>query len=163
VRQASDQPPGPFGGIAHALPGRIEAEHYDAGGQDIGYHDSTAGNEQGLDIYRNDDVDIKVSDAGGHAVGWMPAGEWLAYTVGADSARQFTIRARVGSALPDRTFHIEIDGEDVSGPVSVPRLADWDRYNTVVVPGVSLTPGEHSLRFVVGPLDWIDFQWLSID
>jgi hypothetical protein len=163
VRQTSNDGPGRFGGAAHVLPARIEAEDYDTGGQDVGYHDSTPGSEAGFAVYRNDDVDIKVSSAGGHAVGWIRAGEWLDYTVSANTLREFAIKVRLGSALPNRSFHIEVDGQDVSGPMAVPTVVDWDRYKTVAVPGVWFVPGEHIVRLVMGSEDWMDFQWLSIE
>ena len=45
-----------FGGAPWMVPGRIEAEDYDTGGQGIAYNDTTAGNSGGQ--YRTDDVDI---------------------------------------------------------------------------------------------------------
>ena len=41
----------------HPVPGRIEAEDYDLGGEGVAYHDTTAGNTGGA--YRDDDVDIE--------------------------------------------------------------------------------------------------------
>jgi YVTN family beta-propeller protein len=168
VRQMSADPAGAFAGVRPELliAARIEAEDFDAGGQGVGYSDSTPGNEQGFDVYRTDDVDIKPSgDDGGHAVGWMTAGEWLQYTTtcifGRNNGR---ISARVGSALPGRTFHVEIDGVDVTGPIAVPQMADWDQYQTVVaVSRVTIPSGVHVYRVVMGPEDWMDFQWLLIE
>ena len=86
-------------------PIRIEAEAYNTGGQNVGYWDSTAGNAGGA--LRGDDVDIKVSREGGYAVGWMTAGEWLAYTVTVPvvdrgpyiAGREFDLSPRVKAAL----------------------------------------------------------------
>ncbi len=59
-----------------ALPGRIEAEDYDAGGEGVAYHDTTPGNEGG--VYRLDDVDIEpLTGSKGYNVGWIRPGEWL--------------------------------------------------------------------------------------
>jgi uncharacterized repeat protein (TIGR03803 family) len=112
-----------------AVPGRIEAEDYDLGGPGIAYVDHSPGNEGGA--YRSDDVDIKASRAGGFAVGWFAAGEWLAYTVDVKIDGIYTIAARVGSLFTGRTFHIAIDGQDVTGPLVVPAVSDWDEYQTV--------------------------------
>jgi uncharacterized repeat protein (TIGR03803 family) len=145
---------------ATPIPGTIEAEDYDGGGQGVGYADTTPGNEGGG--YRHDDVDIKPSVEGGYAIGWFAAGEWLAYTVNVERDGVYVISARVGSALPDRTFRIEADGQDVTGPIAVPQVADWDRFETVRVPGVRLHAGIQRLRVVMGPLDFMDFQRLTI-
>ena len=67
-----------------ALPGVVEAENFDIGGQGVAYNDANAGNAVGE--YRPDeDVDIGGStDAGfGFAVGWTEAGEWLEFAVDA--------------------------------------------------------------------------------
>jgi uncharacterized delta-60 repeat protein len=160
IRIRSGLHPGPFGGTPQPIPGRLEAENYDIGGQGIGYLDTTPGNTGGG--YRSDDVDIKPSREDGYAVGWFAAGEWLAYTVNVEAAGDYDVTARVGSALPDRTFHIEVDGADVTGPVAVPQTADWDEYATVRAGSLSLTAGTHVLRVVVGPDDFMDLQWVDI-
>lgn len=153
---------GSHGIIPHTIPGRIEAEDYDAGGQGIGYYDTTPGNEQGFSVYRNDDVDIKTSQEGGYSIGWMAAGEWLDYTVNAPSDGLHAINVRVGSAEAGRTFHIEIDGHDATGPVAVPQKPDWDIYDTITIASVPLHAGNQTLRFVVGPDDWVEFQWFEV-
>jgi uncharacterized repeat protein (TIGR03803 family) len=154
-------PTGPFGGAAHAAPGRIEAEDYDLGGQGVGYFDTTPGNEQGDSFYRADDVDIKTSSEGGYAVGWLAAGEWLAYTVNVTRDGAYTIQAHVGTTLPGRTFHVEVDGLDVTGPMAAPQVAEWDHYETVGVPNVRLRSGVHVIRVVMGPEDFMDLEWIA--
>lgn len=41
-------PTGPFGGSSAVVPGLIEAEGYDFGGQGVGYFDTDAGNNGGV-------------------------------------------------------------------------------------------------------------------
>ena len=50
--------PLPFGGTPTMVPGLVEAENFDDGGNGVGYHDTTAGNAGGQ--YRAGDVDIEV-------------------------------------------------------------------------------------------------------
>ena len=64
-----------FSGSPWTLPGGIQAEDFDHGGQGVGYYDHSWGNEGGQ--YRWEDVDIDRTTAGGYAVGWIFAGEWL--------------------------------------------------------------------------------------
>lgn len=151
---------GPFDGAPREIPGRIEGEDYDLGGNAVGYFDATPGHED-VFAYRTDDVDIKASSEGGFTIGWFAAGEWLNYTAEVLESGDYSIRARVGSALPNRTFHIEIDGRDVTGPIPVPLVRDWDRYRTVRVPHVHLDAGQRSVRVVMGPEDFMDLQWLE--
>ena len=65
----------PFSGVALAIPGWVQAEDFDNGGQGVGYSDGTSGNSGG--VYRATDVDIGTTSSGGYAVGWTVAGEWL--------------------------------------------------------------------------------------
>ena len=151
---------GPFDGVPSVLPGRLEAEDYDLGGNGQGYFDTTAGAEGGF-VYRTDDVDLKVSSEGGHAIGWLAAGEWVSYTVDAKTTGNYVLRVHVGSAFAGRTFYVEVDGRDVTGPLVVPQLKEWDQYRTVKVPGVRIDAGERVIRVVMGPEDFMDLQWLD--
>ena len=62
----------PFGGTPVALPGTIQAENFDDGGEGVAYHDTTAGNTGGQ--FRNTDVDIEAEPEGGYDVGWVGGG-----------------------------------------------------------------------------------------
>ena len=55
-----------------AIPGTIQAEDYNLGGEGVAFHDTTAGNDGG--VYRNDGVDIE-SGNGITDVGWIRNGE----------------------------------------------------------------------------------------
>ncbi len=53
-------PQSPFNSTAHHIPGRIEAEEYDLGGEGIAYHEANSNGNQGGGTLRNDEVDIEV-------------------------------------------------------------------------------------------------------
>src|SRR6202040_61058 len=55
----------PFTGTPSAVPGTIQAEDFDNGGEGLAYHDTTAGNAGRA--YRTTDVDIGTIAAGGAA------------------------------------------------------------------------------------------------
>jgi hypothetical protein len=59
---------GAFGGSASAIPGTIQAEDFDNGGNGVGYYDHTAGNSGGS--YRPTDVEVQATPNGGYAEGW---------------------------------------------------------------------------------------------
>jgi hypothetical protein len=88
----------PFGGTPAAIPGIVEAENFNDGGEGISYHDSTAGNTGGA--YRQTDVDIvgAMDTGGGYLLGFVSGGEWLAYRVVASATATYTLDARVASA-----------------------------------------------------------------
>jgi len=112
----------PYSGTPVALPKAFEAVNFDNGGQGVAYNDLTAGNSGGQ--YRTaEDVDITTSadaQGGGYTVTNFQTGEWLAYTVNVPSAGSYdlAIRAANGQSAA-ASFHIEIDGASVTGPVPV--------------------------------------------
>ncbi|MHC4504471.1 MAG: InlB B-repeat-containing protein, partial [Planctomycetota bacterium] len=141
---------GPYGGTPGAIPGRIEAEDYDVGGEGVAYHDTTAGNTGG--DYRTDDVDVETTgDAGGgHNVGWTVGGEWLEYTVEVAASGNYSIEVRVACSGTGGAFHIAFDGVDLTGPISIPATGGWQTYQTVTAPDVSLAAGTHVMRLEMG-------------
>jgi probable HAF family extracellular repeat protein len=140
-------PPTPWGGTARSVPGQIEAEDYDVGGEGIAYHDTTPGNQGGA--YRTDNVDLAVTtDAGGgYNLGYVVAGEWLTYTVEVGSGGDYEVRARVASRGAGGTFHVEAKNGNVSGPIAVPDTGGWQSWRTVTVP-LRLASGTQALRVV---------------
>lgn len=160
----------PYGGTPAPLPGTVEAENFDDGGQNVAYFDGTAGNRGGA--YRNTDVDIgPASDSGGgHYVGWTRAGEWLKYTVDVASSGTYTFEARVANMGTGSVFQVEVDGVDVTGPIAVPDTGGWQTWQTIARSGVSLSAGQRVVRIVlrtdgtgggVGNYNWFRFSQSS--
>lgn len=137
----------PFGGSAWAVPGTIEAENFDDGGEGVAYHDTSAGNNGGA--YRPTDVDIEATTdtGGGYDVGWMTAGEWLQYTVNVTQSATYRLTARVAASGAGGTFHIEFGGVDKTGPLTIPNTGGWQAW-TDVTATVSLAAGTQTMRIV---------------
>ncbi len=135
----------------HPIPGRIEAEDYREGKEGEAYHDTTRGNTGGA--YRSDDVDIqKTGDTDGdYNVGWIAAGEWLSYDVQVMNSGSYTIIFRVASAQKGtKRLHLELNGEDITGPVSFSTGGrGWQRYQDVEISGVQLESGRYRLKLVM--------------
>ena len=60
----------------------------------------------------------------------------------------YTVTATVASIYTGKTFHLECDGKNVTGSMTVPNTGGWDRWGTVSVTGVNLTAALHTLKFV---------------
>lgn len=129
------------------LPGRLQAENYDPGGEGVGYHDTTKGNQGGK--YRKDDVDIQAkADGDGHNVGWIEAGEWLAYKVTAQKSGTYAFKARVASGVTGaKKLRLEVDGKS-AGTVSFTSSGGWQAWEDVALGEVALKAGTHKLRLV---------------
>lgn len=138
----------PFGGSAANIPGKIEAENYDNGGQGVAYNDADAVNNGGQ--YRpTEGVDIEVCGEGGYDVGWTAAGEWMNYTVNVNTAGVYTLQARVSSPNNGSHFHVELDGVNISGTINVPNTGSWQTYQTVSVTTPGLAAGMKVMRIVI--------------
>ena len=156
----------PYGGTPAALPGIVQFENYDAGGEGVAYHDTTAGNAGSA--YRTNSVDIKAStDAGGgYLVGWTTAGEWLNYTVNVMKAGTYAIDVRVASSGAGGTFHIEVNGVNKTGTLTVPNTGGWQTWQTITKTGVALASGTQVIRVVmesIGPTGSVaNFNWFAV-
>jgi N-acetylneuraminic acid mutarotase len=146
----------PFLGSPVALPGTILVDNFDNGGEGVAYHDTTAGNQGGS--YRlSDSVDIEsstditppgetASSKGvGYNVGHIAAGEWLQYTVSVASAGSYDFSVRVASEAGG-TFHIAVDGVNVTGSMTLPNTGGWQTWQNVTKTGISLSAGTHIIR-----------------
>lgn len=137
------------------VPGRVEAENYKSGGEGVAYHDTSVGNYGGA--YRTDDVDLQpTSDTGGgHNVGWMVQGEWLSYFIHAAEPTTLDVTARVSSAISGtKSFHLEIDGVNVSGTLSFAPTGGWQTFVNVTKTGVPIAAGFHTLKVVAESSHW---------
>ena len=143
----------------HNLPGTLQAEDYDLGGEGVAYYDTSRGNIGG--VYRQDDVDIEVLDIDRSPnVGWIRAGEWLAYTVNISTAGTYDAGFRVASSHTGSSVQVYVDnGTTPVATVNVPNTGDWPIFRTVSMP-VTLPAGQHRLllRF---PTDFVNINWIS--
>lgn len=138
------------------LPGTVEAEDFDMGGEGLSFHDSDS-NDQGDANYRTDNegVDI-VKGNGGNALGYTAANEWTEYTVNVTEAGKYAYEATVSSGTTGSGFTIGLVGTTGSvtslAKVNVPQTASnsWGTY-TVVRGNIStaLTEGQKILRFTI--------------
>jgi hypothetical protein len=132
-------------GLAAAVPGTLQAEAYNAGGEGVGYHDTTSTNIGGA--LRVDGVDIEAY-GGGYHVGWTEVGEWLAYNVSVANAGKYTFTVRLASAYSDaRSIQLEIDNVPV-GKVTLTGGTGYYAWKDVSVSGVALAAGTRALKLV---------------
>ncbi len=155
---ASTTASGPYTGTPVNIPGRIQAENFDNGGDGTAYHDNTAGNTGGA--YRQTDMDIQGCSAGGFNLGWIEAGEWANYAVNVQSAGSHTVQLRVASLSGGGSLHIGFNGpSSVWQSVSIPATGGWQTWTTVNVP-VTLGAGRQLITVAIDRagfnLDYID-------
>jgi uncharacterized delta-60 repeat protein len=117
----------PVLGTPWPIPGTIRAEDYDNGGPGIAYSDTTVNVNEAGGVYQSlyrpgSGVDLETDGtANGPAhVAYIRAGEWLQYTVNAQVPGLYRVYANVASSGSGGTFHIELDGVNVTGTMVVP-------------------------------------------
>ena len=144
-------PPGakPFGGRAWSIPGVIEAECFNEGKDGEAFHDLDPENQGAPYRVTTVDVEERKDASGGYGVGWTRAGEWLTYTVNVKQPGEYRVEVPAASAGIGGVFHIEMDGKDVTGPITVPDTGSWQTLQLVVVKRVKLTRGVQTMKVVM--------------
>jgi len=136
----------PFLGVPGSIPGIIEAENFDAGGEGLTYHDMDAANVPG--IYRPDDgVDIYDRNGTGYHIGNTLPGEWCEYTVSVESEGAYNADFMIASLLGGGKFKVKI-GEVESDTLTA--LNTNSALNTKAVSArMNLAAGIQIMRFTV--------------
>jgi chitodextrinase len=136
----------PYPGTPFAVPGTIQAEDFDLGGEGVAYHDAVVGNAGGL--YRSsEDVDIISYPGVGHVVNNIQTGEWLEYTIQVGQTGSYRLEAAISTEFTTSRWHLEVDGVNVTGSILTPNTGSWSTFQWVGVGGIQLTAGQHVLRF----------------
>ncbi|HVR84564.1 MAG TPA: cellulase family glycosylhydrolase, partial [Planctomycetota bacterium] len=141
-------PGSPYGGIPASIPGTVQAENYDLGGQGVGYSNTDTVNHFGQ--YRTDGVSIEVTSdtGGGYDVGWISPGEWLDFTVTVAASGSYDVSFRVASATTGGTLHLETGGTNLTGTVTVPGTGGWQTWQSLPAVPLTLSAGTQTLRLV---------------
>ena len=149
----------PYGSTPWPVPGLVETENYDEGGEGVAYHDKKAGNTGA--VYRTDDVDIWPSNDTGDAGYYVAVAttEWLEFTVDVATAGQYTLYLRATTPFDGRRLHVEVDGNNVTGTINVPNTGSWQSWQTLSVPG-TLAAGQHVMR-LVGDEGQVNVNWMD--
>lgn len=159
----------PYLGKHRVIPGTIELEDFDEGGEGAAYHDFEPGNlETKQPPYRTTGVDLEWREAasGKFNLGWTRPGEWLIYTVDVKETGVYRIDMHVACKGPGGTFHIEFNGVDRTGPITVPDTGGWEHLKPFSHPNVKLAAGRQVMKVVmatggvsgsIGDIDYFKF------
>ncbi|MDQ0091407.1 hypothetical protein J2T12_004844 [Paenibacillus anaericanus] len=124
---------------AKSIPGKIEAENWDA--------------INGVQTEQTSDV------GGGLNVGWIDVGDWLDYYVNVAEAGTYTVEYRVASTGNAGEIQLR-SGETTLATTSVPNTGAWQTFQTVTAV-VPLNEGLQTLRVYASGHDfninWINF------
>ncbi len=153
----------PFNGTPAKIPGTIQAEEFDFGGEGNAYHDMDEQNRNG--DTRNEGVDMNAT-----AVGYTQKGEWIEYTVEVETSGTYEVEAEVASGNDGAAFTLYMDntmivpGEDGTpgGFIDVPNTGDWKTFTTVKKEVNKLSKGTHILKVEITG-DFLDLDFLKFN
>jgi len=139
-----------YHGGPQSVPGRVQCEYYDLGGEGVAFHDSDAHNSGSGDLnpddgsylntFRmNEAVDISYTkfwdeidnsqfnlvmpEPSQLYLGWTAEGEWVNYTLTVVAAGQYDV-GLMYTSNGDNQIALAIDGEPVAGPMTMPTTND---------------------------------------
>lgn len=112
----SNKPQTPYTGTNTMLPGIIQAENYDKGGNGVAYYDTTTGNQSST--FRKDEgVDTiweVVGTKGENVVSGITPGEWLEYTTNiSPGVYNISLTYRASKQNSNKGIVIYVDGENL--------------------------------------------------
>jgi len=142
------------------LPGAIEAENFDNGGENISWHDADPVNIGGK--YRSEvGVDIESTGDATNYISNIVAGEWLKYSVNVSQNGIYKMEAKIQSNNTGGSFHLELDGLPVTGSITIPDTnGQWQNVSSITFP---LSAGGKILRVLMDKGDFnIDNLLFSI-
>ena len=146
----------PYYNAPAALPGQIEAETFDAGGEGPAYHENTPGNQGNAYFRTGEDVDVFVttdtSSGSWYTIQNFEQGEWLAYTVNVPAAGSYDIELRAATSpdFPNASYYADIDGRNVTGLVTLGNTGGFNTFAWIGKKTVTLPAGIHELKIVAG-------------
>lgn len=159
----------PFSGTRIVIPGKIEAEDFDLGGQNLAFNETSSTNEGDGDGYRSGPVDVEICSNGGYNVGYITNGEWLEYSVNVTYSGIYTFEFRIAAdngTQPKGQLSVSLNGNLTVPTQVLPYTGGWQTWQTVSVSGISLAQGNHILRLnsVVGNfnIDYINTRLTQI-
>ncbi|MFY9153391.1 MAG: cellulase family glycosylhydrolase [Prolixibacteraceae bacterium] len=149
-----------YTGQALPVPGIIQAENFDIGGEGYTYHDSDSKNitgelrpDEGIDIYNLGNDKYLVADN-------FP-GEWLEYTVNVAEKGEYSVTAYIAAFAGGGTFTVSV-GNSESDTIKAPTTYSWINTKSVSFK-MNLEAGTQVLRINIidKPLFNIDYLDIS--
>jgi beta-glucanase (GH16 family) len=127
--------------VPFPIPGRIEAEAYDA--------------QVGVQTEATTDT------GGGINVGWIDAGDWMQYVVTASAAGQWVVDYRIASLSAGGAVQLyDGSGAPLGGVTTLPATGGWQTWTTVSSGFFSLPAGTSVIRVQAAQSGW-NLNWLQ--
>jgi hypothetical protein len=134
-------------GSPDEIPGTIQAENFDIGGEGQTYHDNNTANKGGA--YRlTEGVDIEARSDSGYQIGYVASGEWTQYSIHIKQPGLYRIDTYTASVNGGGKYSFTIGKTSTSG-VNVPKTGDSTTLAVSSLNRVSLDGGNQILTFKI--------------
>ena len=150
----------PYNGTNSKIPGKIEIEHFDVGGEGVAYHDVDPENNgvSGGSTYRVDEgVDINADGV----LGWFKDGEWLEYTVDVE-AGMYNVTVQVGTPQNGKHLEIYLD-EELLTRYEIPNTGSYEVTSRVIKNVRIAESGENRILKLKNVNNDFDFDWIAFE
>jgi len=112
------------------------------------------------------EIEATSDSGGGYNLGYVYPGEWLRYSVNVTTAGVYNFDIRFAVGGTGGTFHVEVGGVNVTGPIAVTSTGGWQTWRTVRVSGITLAAGPQVWRVVIDSANTAgksaaNLNWLS--
>lgn len=99
---------------------------------------------------------------GGQNVGWIDAGDWMAYRISVATAGTYTVQYRVASQAGGGSIRLEaLGGSTVFGTITVPSTGGWQTWTTIQH-NISLPAGQQTIA-LAAPAGGFNLNWIAIN
>lgn len=126
------------------IPGLLEGEHYDLGGNGNAYKDSDDENEGDAKFRTDEGVDI-VKGGTGMAIGYTTSSEWLEYTINVEKTSTYDLTANASNGGGEIKFDVYVDDAKVAS-FSGEKTSSWDTYTALTTTSKEIKEGKHILK-----------------
>ena len=162
-------PETPYPGPVPSVPGLIQAENFDNGGNYVGYFNLDTTDQGSAPQYRPGTtvgVEGTGDTGGGYDVGYTKEGEYLRYTINVTQPGLYNLQSRVASSGQGGYYHASFSGRNETGTLFVPVTGAFQSYVTQVSPAFRLAAGKQVMQITLdgkGPSGGMgNFNWFSL-
>lgn len=139
------------------IPGEIWVADYDIGDEGVAYADEDFEHDDFNDYhpwntgyqYRNDGVDLQISDNGVPNLGWTEDGEWLKYTVQVNNSGLYSLLLEVASPSEGGIIRLYADEQLLTTITPIPSTGSWWDWDIVTAENLELLAGTHVLTLEI--------------
>jgi len=142
----------PFYAQPLSVPGTIEAEDFDKGGEGVSWHDTQ---NDATNNYR-EATGVKIetwNDTGVTNVAGISSGEWLRYTIQVVETGIYDIDCYVASPNANGRFRLHFPFElgklPDSGEIFVPNTGGWNNWRVLTLKNMLLPQGEYCMEIAI--------------